>query len=88
MAEQTLGKFRPKLHAKTTKMTPVSSSISDSTQPIQLKDSYPDPKHQEHSSVPPLRIADSYTIASDNNVTLRICESIKDHEFRRFDIKR
>ncbi|XP_010936671.3 uncharacterized protein [Elaeis guineensis] len=67
--EQTLGKFRPKLHAKTTKMTPVSSSISDSTQPIQLKDSYPDPKHQEHSSVPPLRIADLYTIASNNHVT-------------------
>ncbi|KAG1342823.1 hypothetical protein COCNU_05G010520 [Cocos nucifera] len=68
-AEQALGKFRPRLRAKTTKMTPVSSSISNSTQTIQLKDSVPDPKHQEHSSVPSFRIADSCTVASDNHVT-------------------
>ncbi|XP_026659083.2 uncharacterized protein LOC103703755 isoform X3 [Phoenix dactylifera] len=66
--EQTLGKFRPKLRVKTTKMAPVSSSISDATQPIQLRDSDPDTEHQEHLNVPPFHVADSCTIAPDDHV--------------------
>lgn len=50
-------------------MTPVSSNISDATQPIQLKDSDPDPKHQDHLGVPPFRLADSCMIAPANHVT-------------------